>query len=41
MEALGLREVPLEGRDRVGHIEQTRRPIVASLLVVAQRALSS
>ena len=34
MEALDPREVPLEGRDRIGHIEQTHRPIVASPLVV-------
>ena len=39
MKALDLREVPVEGRDRVGHVEQARRPSVASPLVVGQRAL--
>jgi hypothetical protein len=34
MKALDLREVPVEGRDRVGHLEQARRPSVASPLVV-------
>ena len=39
MKALDLREVPVEGRDRVGHVEQARRPRVASPLIVGQRAL--
>jgi len=39
MKALDLREVPIKGRDRVGHVEQARRPSVASPLVVSQRAL--
>ena len=39
MELLNLREVPLEGRDRIGHFEVGDRQLVASALIAGERDL--
>ena len=39
MELLNLWEVPLEGRDRIGHFEVSDRQLVASTLIAGERGL--
>ena len=39
MELLNLREVPLEGRHRIGHFEVVARQLVASTLIAGERDL--
>src|SRR6266542_3575969 len=39
MELLNLREIPLEGRHRIGHLEVVDRQLVASTLIAGERDL--